>query len=99
MFDIEQQRALAYTGAQRLAERLAAKGAMLHAVMLDTAQVLGLPGGHPDAAVTLAAHYLLIRPMPGQPQFCVHLVLDRHHGNVGLARAELHKIDQALLGV
>lgn len=98
VFDIEQQRALAYSGAQRLAERLAAKGAMLHAVMLDTAQVLGLPGGSPDAAVTLQDHYLLVRPMPGRPQIAVHLVLDRHHGNIGLARAELHKIDQALLG-
>jgi hypothetical protein len=98
VFDIEQQRALAYSGAQRLAERMAAKGAMLHAVMLDTAQVLGLPSGQPDAAVTLQDHYLLVRPMPGQPQIAVHLVLDRHHGNIGLARAELHKIDQALLG-
>jgi hypothetical protein len=78
---------------------MAAKGAMLHAVIIDTANVLDLAPGQPDAVITLAQHMLLIRPMPGRPQVALHLVIDRHHGNVALARAQLQQIDQALLGL
>ena len=98
VFDIDQQRAIGYSGTQRAAERLAAKGAMLNAVINDTASVLGLAPGQPDAVITLAQHLLLMRPMPGRPRVALHLVIDRHHGNIALARAQLQQIDQALLG-
>jgi hypothetical protein len=98
VFDIDLQRSLAHSGTQRMAERLAAKGAMLHAVMSDSANVLGLGPANPDAAITLENHYLLLRPMPGRSRIALHMVLDRSHGNIGLARAQLHQIDQALLG-
>ena len=71
---------------------------MLSAVMADTSNVLGLGPAEPDAAITLAHHYLLIRPVPGKPRIALHLVLERSHGNIGLARAQLQQIDQALLG-
>ena len=71
---------------------------MLHAVISDTANVLGLGPANPDAAITLAQHYLLLRPMPGRPRVALHLVIDRDHGNIGLARAQLQQIDQALFG-
>jgi hypothetical protein len=60
--------------------------------------VLGLGSAAPDAAITLEQHYLLLRPMPGRPRLALHMVIDRHHGNIGLARAQLQQIDQALLG-
>lgn len=97
VFDLDTQRSLAHSGTPRMAERLAAKGTMLHAVMSDTAKVLGLSVGHPDATITLDQHHLLLRPMPGQSRVALHMVLDRQHGNVGLVRAQLHQIDQALL--
>ncbi len=97
VFDLDTQRSLGHSGTPRMAERLAAKGTMLHAVMSDSAKVLGLGSGHPDATITLDQHHLLLRPMPGHPRVALHLVLDRQHGNVGLARAQLHQIDQALL--
>jgi hypothetical protein len=28
----------------------------------------------------------------------LHMLIDRHQGNIGLARAQLHQIDQALAG-
>jgi hypothetical protein len=99
VFDIELQRSLAHSGSQRMAERLAAKGAMLHAMMSDSANVLGLGPANPDAAITLDSHYLLLRPVPGRARVALHMVLDRSHGNIGLARAQLHQIDQALLPV
>jgi hypothetical protein len=98
VFDIDSQRSLAHSGTQRMGERLAAKGAMLHAVLVDTSNVLGLGPAHPEAAITLAQHQLLVRPLPGRPRVAVHLVLDRSHGNIALARAQLQHIDQALLG-
>jgi hypothetical protein len=98
VFDIDRQRSLAHSGTQRMADRLAAKGAMLHAVMSDSANVLGLGPADPDAAITLDKHYLLMRPMPGRSRVALHMVIDRGHGNIGLARAQLHQIDQALLG-
>jgi hypothetical protein len=98
VLDIDLQRSLAHSGTQRMADRLAAKGAMLHAVMSDSANVLGLGAANPDAAITLDQHYLLLRPMPGRPRIALHMVIDRSHGNIGLARAQLHQIDQALLG-
>jgi len=97
VFDIAQQRSLAHNGSQRMAERLAAKGAMLHAAMVDTSNVLGLGPAQPDATITLEQHHLLIRPIPGRSHLAVHLVLRRDHGNIGQTRAELHRIDQALL--
>ena len=36
--------------------------------------------------------------MPGRARIALHLLIDRHHGNIGLARAQLQQIDQALLG-
>jgi hypothetical protein len=98
VFDIDQQRSLAHSGTQRMADRLAAKGAMLHALMTDTASVLGLGSASPDAAITLAQHLLLLRPMPGHPRLALHMLIDRSHGNIALARSELQQIDQALLG-
>ncbi len=98
VFDIDLQRSLAHSGTQRMADRLAAKGAMLHAVMSDSANVLGLGPANPDAAITLDKHYLLLRPMPGRSRIALHMLIDRSHGNIGLARAQLHQIDQALLG-
>jgi hypothetical protein len=99
VFDIDQQRSLAHSGTQRMADRLASKGAMMYAVMTDTANALGLGPATPDAAITLAQHVLLVRPMPGRPRVALHLVLDRNHGNIALTRTQLQQIDQALLGV
>jgi hypothetical protein len=99
VFDIDQQRSLAHSGTQRMAERLAAKGAMLHAMMTDAANVLGLGPSHPEAAITLTHHILLVRPMPGRPRTALHLVLDRSRANISQARTQLQQIDQALLGV
>lgn len=97
-FDIDTQRSLAHSGTPRMADRLAAKGTMLQAVMTDSAKVLGLGASHPDATITLDHHHVLLRPMPGHPRVVLHMVLDRQQGNVGLARAQLQQVDQALLG-
>jgi hypothetical protein len=98
VLDLDLQRSLAHAGNQRTADRLAAKGAMLHAMIIDSAHALGLTASNPDAAITLDQHYLLLHPVPGRPRAMLHMLIDRHQGNIGLARAQLHQIDQALAG-
>jgi hypothetical protein len=98
VLDLDLQRSVAHVGNQRTADRLAAKGAMLHAMIIDSAHVLGLTASSPDAAITLDQHYLLLHPLPGRPRVMLHMLIDRHQGNIGLARAQLHQIDQALAG-
>jgi hypothetical protein len=97
IFDVERQRPLAHDGTQRMADRLAAKGSMLISAMIDSNDVLAFEPAQPDAVITLAEHFLLIRPLPGRPGVALHLVLDRDHGNVGVTRAQLHLIEQSLL--
>ncbi len=53
VFDLDTQRSLAHSGAQRTADRLAAKGTMLHAMIGDSAQVLGLAEDEAEADITL----------------------------------------------
>lgn len=95
--DVKQQRSLAHSGSARTAERLAAKCSLLQDLMVDTAEVLGLGSAEPDAAITLAHHFLLIRPIPGRPGISLNLVLERSQGHIAVARAQLQQIDQALL--
>jgi hypothetical protein len=99
VFNVDLQRSLAHSGTQRMGEKLAAKGAMLHAMMSDAANVLDLGSADPDAVITLAQHLLLIRPMPGMPRVALHLVIERSHGSIALARQKLQQIDHELLGV
>ncbi|HMO48992.1 MAG TPA: hypothetical protein PKB14_23585 [Rubrivivax sp.] len=98
VFDLDTQRSLAHSGAPRMADRLAAKGTMLHAMISDSAQVLGLGASEADAAITLQHHHLLLRPMPGHARIALHMVLDRQHGDIALARTQLQQIDQAVFG-
>lgn len=98
VLDLDLQRSLAHVGTQRAADRLASKGAMLHAMITDSAHVLGLTASSPDAAITLDQHYLLLHPVPGRPRVMLHMLIDRQQGNIGLARAQLHQIEQTLPG-
>lgn len=97
VFDIDTQRSLAHSGAPRMAERLTAKGTMLHAMIVDSAQVLGLGAARTDAAITLEQHHLLLRTLPGQPRIALLMVLDSRHADLGRARAQLQLIDPDLL--
>jgi hypothetical protein len=98
VFDIHVQRSLAHSGTQRMADRLAAKGTMLHALMCDSAEVLGLGPAQPDATITLGRHHLLLRPTRGHPRVLLHMVLDGTLADVAQTRAQLQQIDHALLG-
>ena len=50
----------------------------------------------PEGAATRRAR---VGPLDtGRPRAALHLLIDRQHGDIGVARAQLQQIDQALLG-
>lgn len=79
VIDLERQRALAHSGVQRKAERLAAKAALLHAVMGDCADALGMSGQGAEVALTLARHQLLLLAVPGHAPLALYLLVERDH--------------------
>ena len=57
------------------------------------ARALGLGSGHAETSVSIGAHHLLLRPVPGHPGVALHLVLSSGSGNLTLARMQLERIE------
>lgn len=99
VFDVERQRALAHSGAARKAERLAAKGALLQAVIGECAEALGVSAAGAEVTVTLARHQLLLLALPDPAPLALYLLVERdHEGCVERVREQLQQLDQALRG-
>ena len=96
VFEPESQRTLAFAGARPGPAALASQGAALHAALRAGAQALGLGGAPPEAAVTLAGHHLVLRPVPGQPGRVLHAVIDRSATPLVLAMRHIERLDEAL---
>ncbi|MCA3252360.1 MAG: hypothetical protein ACK5UM_01860 [Pseudomonadota bacterium] len=93
VFDLHSLRVLAAAAGPPPAERLSAQGAALLAAAADAARALGLGSGHPEVTLSLGAHHLLLRAVPGHPGVGLHLVLAAGTGNPTLARMQLERID------
>ncbi len=52
--------------------------------------------GLPEAAVTLARHHLLVRPLPRRAGLAAHVVFDRSRTNLTLARLQIARLDSLL---
>ena len=96
VFDLATQRAVAHAGSRPGPAALAAHGAALYQSLVATAKAMGLAAARPDTAVTLAAHHVLLHPVPGQPGLALHAVLDKSATNLMLARMHLQRLDDAL---
>ena len=46
----------------------------------------------------MTGHHLLLHPLPGHPGIILHAVLDTSIANLTLARMQLQRVDQAVLG-
>lgn len=93
VFDTHSMHPLAAVGGPPSADRLAQQGATMMAAAADSARALGLGSGHAEASVSIGAHHLLLRPVPGHPGVVLHLVLSSGAGNLTLARMQLERID------
>jgi hypothetical protein len=94
VFELATQRTLAHAGARPGPASLAAQGAALHDASNVAAKAMGLPIAPPDISVTLNAHHLIVRAIPGHPGLALHAVLDSHAANPMLVRMKLQRIDQ-----
>ena len=93
VFDVATGRDVAHAGASPGAADLAAHGSELMASMISSARTLGLGFAMPEAAITLGAHHLLLRPVPRHAGLALHAVLDKTHANLTLARLQVQRMD------
>ena len=93
VFEAASGRNVAHTGEAPDADSLAAAGAALLASIVLTGRRLGLATDLPDAAVTLEARHLVLRPVPRHPALMLHAVLDKSRANLTLARLQIQRMD------
>ena len=96
IFDMAQGHAVAHAGSVPDAEDLSLHGKDLIDAMLSTSRMLGLGHAAPEAAVTLNAHHLVLRPVPRHPGLALHAVLDKTQANLTLARLQIERLDPML---
>jgi hypothetical protein len=97
VFDTRTMRVLAHNGARPDPQRLMTQGMALFNTMANSGRSLGLGSSHPDAAISLAAHHLLLHPLPGHAGILLHAVLDGSVANLTLARMQLQRVDTTVL--
>ena len=86
-------RSLAHAGSGPDPDTLASVGSGLIASMTRAALRLQLTAEAPEAAITLDARHLILRP-PRHPGLALHAVLDKQHANLTLARLQLQRLDE-----
>jgi hypothetical protein len=96
LFEVATGRDLLHAGSRPAGDALGRHGSALVTGLLDASRGLGLGHSPPDAAITLGAHHLVLRPVPRHPGVALHAVLDKHHANLVLARLQLLRIDATL---
>jgi hypothetical protein len=85
---------LAYAGSGPQADTLGAVGSGLLASLTRAALRLQDGAEMPDAAITLDARHLVLRPVPRHPGLVLLALLDRQHANLTLARLQIQRMDE-----
>jgi hypothetical protein len=93
VFELATGREIAHAGASPGPAELSAHGSDLMAAMISSARTLGLGFAMPEAAITLGAHHLLLRPVPRNAGLALHAVLDKTNANLTLARLQVQRMD------
>jgi hypothetical protein len=96
IFELATQRTISHTGTRPGPAGLAAHGASLMASMAEAANALNLGDAAPDAAITLGAHHVILRAVPGRRGLAMHAVLDKSQANLTLVRLQLQRLDLLL---
>ena len=94
VFETSNGRSLAHAGSAPDADTLGSVGSGLIASMTRAALRLQLTAEAPDAAITLDARHLILRPVPRHPGLVLHAVLDKEHANLTLARLQIQRLDE-----
>jgi hypothetical protein len=93
LFDVNSGLEVAHAGASPSAADLAMHGKALLSGISASSRKLGLGHSLPEAAITLGAHHLLLRGVPGHPGLALHAVLDKTGTNLTLARLQVQRMD------
>jgi len=93
VFEIDTGRPVAHAGSTPVASDLGQRGMDLLAAMTIGGRQLGFGHAVPEAAITLASHHLLLRPVPNNPGLALHAVLDKASANLTLARLQVLRMD------
>lgn len=93
VFNVSTGLELVHAGGQPAAAELAMQGKALLAGMAASARAFGFGQALPEAAITLRAHHLLLRAVPGLPSLALHVALDKASANLTLARLQLQRLD------
>lgn len=96
VFDIADGVDVAHAGASPRAGDLAVHGKALLGALGASSRALGLGHTLPEAAITLGAHHLLLRGLPGHPGLALHAALDKTHANLTLVRLQIGRLDPLL---
>lgn len=91
VFDATSQRPLAHGGAIG-PDRLSEQGRFMLEALAHSTRTLGLGDALPEAAVSVGAQHLLLKPIPGHPGVVLHLVLQASGNNLTLARMQLERV-------
>lgn len=91
VFDATSQRPLAHGGAIG-PDRLSEQGRFMLEALAHSTRTLGLGDELPEAAVSVGAQHLLLKPIPGHPGVVLHLVLQASGNNLTLARMQLERV-------
>lgn len=94
VFEVESGHVSAHAGAAAPpAAELGSQGRELLAAMIAASRGLGLGQAMSEAAITLGAHHLLLRPVPQHAGLALHAVFDKSHANMTLARLQVSRMD------
>ncbi|HUP09090.1 MAG TPA: hypothetical protein VMU47_18155 [Caldimonas sp.] len=93
VFEIDSGRPIAHAGSSPAANDLGQRGMELLSAMTAGGRQLGFGQAVPEAAITLASHHLLLRPVPNHPGLALHAVLDKASANLTLARLQVLRMD------
>ncbi|MEM7349286.1 MAG: DUF4388 domain-containing protein [Acidobacteriota bacterium] len=78
--------------------RVAAAGtATLVRAELKTLAALGSQGGIEEILITLGQQYHLVRPLSHNQRLLIYLLLDKHRGNLAMARLELSQTEETIV--
>ncbi len=94
VFEAASGRNIAHAGSTHDADGLGTAGAALLASIARAGQRLRLTAELPEAAITLDARHLILRPVPKHPALMLHAVLDKSHANLTLARLQIQRLDE-----
>ena len=93
LFDVASGQQRVHVGARPAGVDLARHGAALLAGMQSTSRTLGLGHALPEAALTLGAHHVVLRPVPRHPGLALMAVFDKGQTNLTLARLQVMRMD------